>query len=237
MWGCGVMPGAEMRLGKVVVSKQCPVLHQLLPASPPKHMLPPASHPSPALPATQGTWQCHWLLHTPGSPAADPSSAITAWGHPAMDQCHDAVGPQGCLLVAARFEQSTQPRQDPPGSLGSALDGAKPLAVSRVGLWEHHPGTVWRSVASGQCSPGCRPSGPSPPRPPTPGKRSGVSCGERPGPEKQKHPIATSPWDESVPRGQAQGQVANVLPVSGLPVPSLSALPAPTPPGHRELKC
>lgn len=64
------MPGAGVRLGEAVVSRHCPVLHWLLPASPqlpaPIHVLPVTSCAT----TTWGTLRCHGLLHTPGSPVA-----------------------------------------------------------------------------------------------------------------------------------------------------------------------
>ena len=199
MGGCAAVPGAGVRLGKAVVSRHCPVLHQLLPASPPKYLLPSTCHPSPAVPTPPGALcgvtgcctrrgplqpQAGWLAtcrHCPSAadPAGtpSPSSPVTAWRHPAVvdammlgdhraacwwlpdpqvwEGCPARMGPTRQATESTRWEQATCCPQ------GGAL-GTSPWGQSRAG------------AAGGLCSPGCRPSGPSPPRPPTPGKRSGV---------------------------------------------------------------
>lgn len=57
--------------------------------------------------------------------------------------------------------------EEPPHCPTAGGDG--PPAVHREVLWGHCTGD-----SSCPCSPGWRPRGPSPPRPPTPGKRSGL---------------------------------------------------------------
>lgn len=120
----------------------------------------------------------------------------------------------------------------------SCGDGDKECAVPKVGLWGHYHGNGPGSGGTvlSQCSPGCRPRGPSPPSPPTPRKRSGVRWGVA-----RPRGTEESLWhrgDGRTAQGRAQGWVTNVLASTRV----LHPIPLPHPPvlpGHKgtEPKC
>lgn len=152
----------------------------------------------------------------------------------------DAImsGTSGCLLGGrspSGLGRARSPDGTHPARSGELWRWGQGTCCAQGGSWPR--GWPRAGVDSGQCSPGCRPRGPSPPSPPTPRRRSGVRWGAaRPGgaEESLRHH-----GDGRTAPGRAQGRVTNVLASTRVLHPVPSASPPPALPGHRgtEPKC
>lgn len=180
---------------------------------------------------------------TPLEPLADHLQALSLCCRPCGDpRCLLSCGvtplwlmpscraPQGCLLGGrspSGLGRAPSPDGTHPARSGELRRWGQGTCCAQGGSWPR--GWPRAGVDSGQCSPGCRPRGPSPPSPPIPRRRSGVRWGAaRPGgaEESLRHH-----GDGRTAPGRAQGQVTNVLASTRVLHPVPSASPAPRPAG------